>query len=649
MAKREFDEDVDKGESTVENSVIDAINEYRLEAEEARYDRLRRNRTNRDVYLGRQDWSHKEMGQSTEFLPKVPVAVEQMSSFVKRGLVQFGDWFQVELDRQLNGVIDGDQVRTIIMAFFDNIWAGNDRITNLSTILSDGTKVGLLESLMIFKVHGGIATKRRFDVEPGDVELTESGAVIRGVPKLKTDEIEEWRLRVDLIRPEDYYPDPTGNNLYEIHRCERDLHEVLAMVDEGVYDEAAVEELIDTDFERPDDEKRKPEAMDQGETVKPKSRKRVMLDEFWGTILKADGTIAHRNVVATVANGKYLIRPPEPNPFWHQESPFVVAPIVRVPFSVWHKALYDHASELNLAINEMFNLMLDGGMAQVWGVRQIRLEDLEDPSQVDGGVPQGITLAVKNTLPHGQKVMDQVTEGDIPSDAMAIFEFLNRSFTEAALINELKLGSLPPKQVRATEVIEAAQSQAVTLDGIIADLESGPMKDICRKSWLTILQNADDLPKGTLQSLIDKQTAQIIMNASPAERFALFADRTSFKVNGLSATMSRMRDFQKVMALMQAVMTNPMLFQAFMVRFSADKTLRHLMRTLNLNPDSIQKDAEELAKLPEEIKRTLVAGTLLGSGGGRGGGFGGENAGEPGLTSEVNQQQFPATGMAPNA
>ena len=83
-----------------------------------------------------------------------------------------------------------------------------------STIVSDAVKVALLKGLIILKVHGGFMTRRKFEFE-----RTSEG------PRVRTDETKEWKLRVDLVRIEDYYPDPTGAGLYEIHRVERDLHE----------------------------------------------------------------------------------------------------------------------------------------------------------------------------------------------------------------------------------------------------------------------------------------------------------------------------------------------------------------------------------------------------------------------------------------
>lgn len=627
-------------------SIINYINQCYDESDQAKDARRWKNKANRDVYLGRQDWSHKMEGQSREFLPKVPIAVEQMTYFIKKGLVDFGRWFSVDVDNTMQGIITGDEIAAILQSFLGEMYQGNNEFIDVETIISDGTKIALLEALMIFKVHGCMMPTRRFIAEPG-TEMTLGGeGAQENLPvynkKMKIVEGQEWRLRIDLIKFEDYFPDPTGAGMYEIHDVERDLHEVLEKAEEGLYDLAVVKRMIDTDFSKPMDEERQPEAMNQNEPIKPSFRKRCRIKEFWGTILKPDGTVSHRNVVAAMGNDKWLIRRPEPNPFWHQQSPFVKGPLIRVPWSVWHKALYDDASQLNIAINELFNLMIDGALASVWGIKQIRLDELEDPNQVAGGVPQGATLAVKGTLPVGGKVLEDISEGQVPPDAMNIFTFLNSEFAQAVLTNEIKMGQIPKKEVRATEVVEASQSQAVTLDGIIGDLERNIIDKLLEKSWYTILQNADDLPQNVLMGMVDKVTAVTIMRASPAERFQLFVGMCKFKAFGLTATLARARDFQKMMALQQAFQTNPWLLQEVMRRISAGKTVDSMFRMMNFSPSQVFKDKTEQAQYDQEMARTQQAAALTGGQGG------GAPAGGASVPAEANQlgsaQAMPSNG-----
>lgn len=629
-------------------SIISYINQCFDEAYDAKQTRMWKSRDNRDIYLGRQDWSHKMDGQSREFLPKVPIAVEKMTYFVKKGLVDFGQWFSVDVDNTLQGVITGHEIAAILSAFLGEMYMGNNEFIDVETIVADGVKVALLESIMVFKVHGCMMPTRKFVAEEGDMQLAGPGPN-ENAPQysknMKIIEGQEWRLRIDCIKTEDYYPDPTGAGMYEIHDVERDLHEVMEKAEEGLYDLSVVKQLINQDYQKDIADERNPEAMNQDRVVHPNFRKRVRIKEFWGTILAPDGTVKHRNVVAAIANEKYLIRRPEPNPFWHQQSPFVKGPLLRIPWSVWHKALYDDASSLNLAINELFNLMVDGAISSVWGIKQVRLDQLEDPNQVAGGIPQGATLAVKDTLPAGEHVLEMIAEGEVPQDAMAMFQFLNSEFTQAVLTTEIQMGQIPKKEVRATEVVEASQSQAVTLDGIIGDLERNIIDKLLEKSWYTILQNADDLPADVLMGMVDKQTALTIMRATPAERFQLFAGMCKFKAFGLTATLARAREFQKMMAIQQAIAQNPWLLQAAMRRFSADRTLDSIFRMMNFNPSQIFKDKTEQAQYDQEVARTQAAAQITG-GASQGGGT---PAGGASVPAEANQMVSPLSGMAPNA
>lgn len=616
-------------------TLINSIREYKSEAEDAKRSRLVRNRENVDAYMGIQDWSHKQEGQSKEFLPKTPVAVEQFVGFVKRALTQFGQWYDVETGRGPNPPLSGAAIRTLMNCFLDDLLVGDNVRSTFALQMTDGLKVGSLESLCIFKVHGNMSPRRTFRAdfaESGDAELIAT-------------ETEQWDLRIDLVDPRHYNPDPTGQGLYEIHTVERDLHVVKRMAERGVYDADAVARLTE-DMQLNEEDQRDPEEMGQDETVKPSFRKKVVIDEFWGTIVDGDGNVLHENVLCTIGNDKYVLRKPMVNPLWHGESPFVAFPLIRVPFSVWHKALFDGAVQLNFVQNELFNLIIDGGLASVWGIKQVRIDDLDNPSEISGGIPQGATIAVKSTLPHGQKAIESVADGNVPSDSMAVLEMLSREFAAAALSNELKMGSMPPKQVLATEVVEMSQSQAVTLDALTGDIER-EITMLLRKVWLTILQNLEDVTSGRVVDAIGIRAAYKLGSMSAAERYAAFANSScSFRVHGLSALMAKVRDFQKFASLMQIVGSNPLLFQAFFKRYSPDKVLGSMMKMLAINPERIEKDAEETARAEEDFKGMMQFAAVMGAQGGQPGQIQGPAAdGEP-VTAEINASANPTSALA---
>ena len=590
-------------------SILTALREYRREAYDAKRTRMIKNQRNTQAYMSQADWTHKQPGQSKEFLPKTPMAIEKFSAFFRKALVKHGDWFQVELPP--GDMLAPHIIRKLILC---HLAAAGAQGEDFPTLVSDGVKVAALESLMIFKVHGRLMTETRYQVEQG-LEMGQVGGQDAPIvtESLGRKEIRSWKLLIDLIRPEDYYPDPTGRGLYEIHEVERDFSDVVAWAEAGIYDRAAVE-AIDEDFARQEDEKRREELRGQDESTPPSFRRRVVISEFYGTLLDSDGRrVGKGPVLCAMANHKYLIRKPKPliEAFWHGESPIVAVPMIRVPFSVWHKALADNMVPLNMALNELFNLIFDGGMASVWGTRQIRPDWLEDPRQVSNGIPQGATLAVNSNCPPDGKVMEQLTEGEVPPAAMQVYAQTDREFQDAALSNDLALGNLPAKQVRATEVVEASMSRAVTIDGLVGDTEKG-IERLIRKVWLTLLQHADDLATEDVQAAIGERAALALARMSPAARFAHYASPCKFRVFGLSAVLSRGQEFQKLAALMGLVGSNPLMLQAFLQKYSLEKTLDSFLKTLNISPDMLTADEVEMSQRPELMQQMPMMMQLAG-------------------------------------
>lgn len=630
------------------DKLIRSVLACKREAEDARRSRLEKNRQNMQIYLGDIDWSEKIDGQSTEWLPKLSIAAEQFSAFIRRGLVQFGDWFSCEVPQ--GSPLEPEEIVAICRSFFENLHAVENEARNIATLISDAVKLGSLESLIIVKVHGRMVEQPELQVVPGPTGFDEvTGEAMQGPPEIKSVMVKRWRLKLEIVPAQDYYPDPTGAGLYEIHVVERDLFSVVEDAEAGKYDKAEVMRMVEAmdEMERPEDEKRSEAERAQDETVKPKGRRKVVITEFWGTLLDEDtGLPLHKNCCMVIGNDQFVLKKPYPNPLWHGESPFIRVPIIRVPKSVWHKAVYDDAASLNLALVELYNLMLDGGLASVWGVRQVRTSYLEDPNDVSNGVPQGKTLAIKQETPEGMKVVETVATGEVPQEALAIFNLTDQEFNQAALTNDLKMGQLPARQVKATEIVEAQQGNANTLDSVITNLENDFIAPLIRKAFLTILQSASDIPDQELAQLVGERTAFKFLRIPPEVRFAMFARTTKFKVHGLSSTLNRVREFQKVMALSQAVATNPVLLQAFIRRFSGDKILEHMIRSLNINPEHLTLHPDEAEKFAQRFQELLMA-TAITQGGGQQQqpGVTTEAAGGPTVPAEVNQLVNPLTGM----
>lgn len=628
MARKDVSPPIPTSEADV--NLVKVVNECRREAEEAKRDRINLNRRNWEMYFGRQDWSGKVDGQSTEVLPKTSGAVEQFSAFTKRALTQFGDWFSCDVPKA--SPINAHQARALMKVYLKECMVSPSKSQQFSTIITNAIKAGLLESLLILKIHGIMVEEQVFEASGKDKS------------ELKRTTRKVWKPRVDLVPSEDYFPDPSGRSLYEIHRVTRDLIDVQAMAKAGIYDEAVVAKITE-DFDREHErDARRPAQRNQNQTTPPSFRKRVMIDEMWGTILDLDGSVIQQNGMCAVANDRYLIRRAEPNPFWHGRRPLLAVPLIQVPFSVWGRALYDQAASLNQALNELFNLMLDGGIAEVWGVRQVRTDWLQDPRQVAGGIPQNATLAINDNVPIDGKVVEMISTGKVPQDAMAMFQMADREFQAATLVNDIRLGNLPERATKATEIVEASSNSSTMVDAFASDIEREFIEPALEMMFLNIMQNANDLAADTVVEVIGTKEAFALSRMTAAQRFSLFFGQAKFKAFGISGTLSKARDFQKMMAIMQAVGMNPLLMQAFMARYSPEKAIDLIFRSLNIDPDSLLNSKDEEGNKDQRTQQLMQLMQMMGGGAQQ------QASPQPGMAStqsEVAQNANP-TGGVPN-
>ncbi len=275
-----------------DKEIIDWILECRDEADAAKVDRLSRNKNNFDMYHLRHDFSHKEAGQSQEILSKQAMAVEQTKAFFQQSLADFGEWWSAEScypDAEVAMKVKPHEITKL-----------SDYMLGRANYYSHvGNEVGeaLLASLAIAKVSGRLISKPKFVAR----KKGRGAGLKRWVEK--TDD-KTWELKLDIVRADNYYPDPSGSGLYEIEDSFPDLHAVkkMAEADED-FDSALTKNLKGGAPDQSEDEFNKARETGQS-TPADANRKRVKLTEYWGDILNKDGEVVYENVQAIVANDK---------------------------------------------------------------------------------------------------------------------------------------------------------------------------------------------------------------------------------------------------------------------------------------------------------------------------------------------------------
>lgn len=584
-----MDDETKRGEgngSSEGDPVVRWILNCRKEAKEAKWQRIQQTRENWDIYWMRQDFSHKLPGQSTEALSMQAMAVEETAAFFQQALADMGDeWYSVDsrnptMASQMK--ITPDMVKSLVGMQLEK--------AEILKHVSNGIKSGLMGAKIITKVHGDQYCVPKY-VATRSKDKREA--------KLEKQEKYAWKLRLDIVSQFNYFPDPTPTNhkpLYEIEDMWMDYHEVVALSrgDDAIYDPDMVDE-IESSMDDDSDEKFDQQRRTNQNTTSHAFRGRVKITEFWGTILDDEGEVLHDNVVATIANDRWLIRKPTDNPLWHQESPYVTGNLLDLPDAVWTKALMDSATKHNITATEIFNLMVDGGMRAANGIGMIRQDWLEDPSQIEGGIRPGTNLTVNGSAPPGAKVMEMVQTGTVPADSQQMFNIIQQEFNRAALTSDIRQGIQPRKDVSATQVVETNQTITSVFQGMSKNIETNWMQRILNKAWLTTAQYSDLADEDEIRTVLG-EPAEAYLNLTPEERFAETVHGVKFRVNGITLTLQKAQDVRRYQTLLQTIGANEVLMEEFIKQGnSMGLLLQHIMRSMGIDTRAIQMSADEKA------------------------------------------------------
>lgn len=586
--------------------VVRAIDQAYQRSEERRRTTLDRIRKNWRFCNGEQDWSHKVEGQSTIFLPDVPVFVEQIGGVIERRLTEFDKWFGVEAPGG-HPLLDSESVRGLMRYSMDRLFEpgdGPDSALSIETVFGDAFKIGVVEgeiTLKVYAVEDERTSFRLAESTPSSVDLMAdpTKATSDAVEKAQYRRIGQVvdritsrtsRLVVEAIPFEDYFPDMSGARLYTIHEVTQHISELYGNPD---FDRDAIDSLAKG---AEDATSRIAKDARSGETSLGPDPWMVRVREYWGDLVCPDtGRILERNIFATTC-GSVLLRPPTPNPFWHGRRPFVSAPLLRTPKSQHHRALLDRAVDVGEAQNDLYSLMTDDAFSSVWGVRQYWPDLIENADQAAKGIRWGFTATMKSGVPTDAVFLKRVDVGGQLHQFQGAEMMLRRlegSVKQALLVNDLLVGQLPPRQVKATEVVEASQASDTMFDNIATRMERTIIKPTLELFWLTLLQYLDDFTLPEIVQILGTQRAGIYQSLTPQERFVLIASAVKFSVSGLREGNQRIKRFQRIFTMLNTVLQNPALAQVWDRKFSPMRTVDELVLSSGLDPTRIERRPEE--------------------------------------------------------
>lgn len=583
---------------TAAEAVKQAILKYERISDEKREFRKIRNSVNWDTFNHIQDFSHKADDQSQEFIPTMSVVLEQLVATVLQALTGRSDeFFSIDERPAPDDIFDKDTQEKILSHFLYH--------ADIISIISEGAKYVGLDGIVTAKVGSHVTTIPRFEAERGIKFLEVEGQTVAKSQrrKPKGDDFKKWSLALDLIPFDDFHFDPTPNpgdkRLFEIHVVERDLHNLIQFAeDTGIYDIAVVKK-IQEGFIRNEEKSRKNRQADEPEVGQGLSfRKTVTVKECWGDIIDETGKVLEKNVVCAIANDEFLIRPPEKNPRFDGSSPFITGELIKHPRSQYAKAIMDGPASLNIAFNELTNLILDGSMSEAQNVNQVNYDALHEPKQIEDGLRPSMTLLTNNQA-GGQDVMKSIQTGRVPAGSMQFLQFFRELILESGFSSELKLGSLPQASTKATAIVESQQAIAGVFGGLTRVFEDQWIVPILEKSWVTILMNMSDphFMNEDLVAAIGAEKAQALQNMKAEDRFSKGTIAGKVKVRGISGFVNRLREFQKLTQLLSVIGQSEVLLASFNKTYSMDKFLGEIVKATGIREDNIRiSESEREAK-----------------------------------------------------
>lgn len=570
-----------------DKQIVDWIIARRDEAQNAKTDRMSLNKDNFDMFFLRHDFSHKKNGQSREILSRQQMAVIQNRNFYQQALAKQGDWWKAEAQDP-----NSDTLLKVRPAEITKLTNHMLEQGNYFSHVGNCVQNAQLGSLAISKCCPSLVAKPKFVAR----KKKKGRKVEYSLEKI---EDKTHRTVFHTVRAENYYPDPTGKGLYEIEDMWPDYHELLAQAkDDEDFDLAMIQGLPVSDMKDAEEDYGK--ARETGQNPSPASgRHRPKITEFWGTILDPDtGEVCYENVQAVIANDTHLIMKPRSNPLWYQGSPYTATPMLEVSGSVWHVAPMDAPTKAARAMIEMYNLMVDAGMMQVHGVNQLRKDALDNVSQIADGIQPGTTLLVNSLLPPQTKVMEPLTTVQIPPDAFNIFQIQGQEFNAAALTSDARMGMTSVANQKATAIVEASQTITSVSEGIAQNYESKHIAKELQKAWQITAQNWDRISREEFVSLFGEQRGSELHSLPPEEVFASTVNGIKFRVFGISMTLAKTQDFQKLTTMLQTIAASPQLMEAYLQKYDLNKTLGEMMTALNIDKYKLE--------IPQAVQNTMV-------------------------------------------
>jgi len=519
-----------------DQQIVAALEGYRAEAEQARKggpnSRDEKWAENLDLYWGRYNFADKAAWQSKEVMPEVSSFVDRFAAALKEALVATGS----EGFYSVNDPTDKERDLAKAVKRVTDVWLSicgrnqNGQILSFPAVFEEQMKLGAIMAC------SAVVTWKN-DVKDG-------------------------RVALEAVDPRKVWIDHTYRNLYRLRRVELDRHQLYAMAkqkDKKGKPLFNLPEIVRLLGHLTAEATSEAEALTGSGAHVSSSRAPVILDEYMATVLGPDGTPITERGLFVMANGQFLIRGPEKNPFWHGQDWLVYAPLVTTPLSVYGRSYMEDFGSIAKTFNELTNLILDAVFTSAIKAFAVAPGMLVNPQQAAEGIwPSKMFLLEDGVRP--QDFFAQLDMGGLPAEAVSVWQALKREMQEAAGVNEIGMGQFAPNsRTSATEVVETQQSSSALVRSVAQTVETRFLDVALDLMWKTGIQHA----KAGDRALKDAAGSDL-WPALIGQRRELAARPITFQARGISTLIRKSRMLQALLRVLQIIGSNELLLREFL-------------------------------------------------------------------------------------
>jgi hypothetical protein len=544
---------VDFSKGTVDNpginekiEIVTALQSYMTEADENRRNGMNPRDTkwqqNLDLYWNRFDFSAKAKWQAQETMPEVPNFVDRFAAALKEALIATPDGFFTVSDPSDTENDLAQAVKNIMSVWLTT--AGRNQIGQLvpySAVFEEQMKLGAI-------MASSSVTTWKNDVPGG-------------------------RVAVENVDPRFVWLDHTYRNLYRIRRIELDRHELSGMKrmtdNKGgyIFDPIEMSRLEGSLLQKSE---RDAERTGNSQEI-ASGRRPIILDEYIATVIGSDGSVLADRALMVIANGSYLIRGPEKNPFWHGKDWLTYTPLVTAPLSVYGRSYMEDFGSVAKTFNDLTNMIIDAVHTSSLKAYAMVPGMLLNPNQINEGIsPNKIFLLDDGYRP--EDFAKELSLGQLSPDSVRVWESMKSELSNAAGINEIGLGQFAPNsRTSATEITETQQSSSALIRSVAQTVETRYLDPQLDLMWKTGMQHA------SLDSKMLRQAAgEEMWEALHARRREIISHPFTFQARGISGLISRNQQLKALMGILGVIAQNDVLMQAFLKKIDIEKLVNRI-------------------------------------------------------------------------